>query len=95
MIDGRRDDTPPGGALLFELWRSRSAGEFSVRTYFTAQTLDQMRSSAPLTLSNPPQRVPVFIPGCSRADMSCALDSFLRILKQASRPRVITERHFP
>jgi len=95
MIDGRRDDTPPGGALIFELWRSRSNQEYSVRTYFTAQTLDQMRSSAPLTLSNPPQRVPVFIPACSRADMSCPLASFLRILEQASEPPVVPERQSP
>ena len=27
LIDGRRDDTPPGGALVFELWKSRSTGE--------------------------------------------------------------------
>jgi len=95
MIDGRRDDTPPGGALVFELWRSHSNGEYSVRTYFTAQTLDQMRSAAPLTVSNPPLRVPVFIPGCSRADMSCPLVSFLRILEQASEPTAVTERQFP
>jgi 4-phytase/acid phosphatase len=84
MIDGRRDDTPPGGALIFELWRSRSKGEYSVRTYFTAQTLDQMRFSAPLTLSNPPERIPLFIPGCSQADMSCPLDVFLHLLEQSS-----------
>jgi 4-phytase / acid phosphatase len=95
MIDGRRDDTPPGGALIFELWRNRTGEEFSVRTYFTAQTLDQMRSSEPLTLSNPPQRVAVFIPGCSRADMSCPLASFLRVLEQASEPPVVPQRHFP
>ncbi len=23
LIDGRRDDTPPGGALVFELWEQR------------------------------------------------------------------------
>jgi 4-phytase/acid phosphatase len=95
MIDGRRDDTPPGGALIFELWRSRSNGDYSVRTYFTAQTLDQMRSSAPLTVSNPPQRVPVFNPACSRADMSCPLASFLRILEQASEPTVVPKRQLP
>jgi len=80
IIDGRRDDTPPGGALMFELWRNRSDGKYSVRAYFTAQTLEQMRASTALTALNPPERVPVFIPGCSRADMSCSLDSFLRLL---------------
>ena len=84
MIDGRRDDTPPGGALIFELWHNKSNGEYSVRGYFTAQTLEQMRSSVSLSLSNPPERAPIFIPGCSRADMSCPLASFSRILEQAS-----------
>ena len=26
IVDGRRDDTPPGGALIFELWHGRSTG---------------------------------------------------------------------
>lgn len=84
IIDGRRDDTPPGGAILFELWRNRSSRQYSVRLYFTAQTLHQMRDATPLTLSSPPERVPVFVPGCSRADMSCSLPSFLAILEQAA-----------
>ena len=31
IIDGRRDDTPPGGTLVFELWRASSSGEDRVR----------------------------------------------------------------
>jgi 4-phytase/acid phosphatase len=84
IIDGRRDDTPPGGSLVFELWQNPSNARYSVRLYFTAQTLDQMRSSTPLSLSAPPARVPVFIPGCSDADMSCPLNSFLRLLSDAA-----------
>jgi len=80
IIDGRRDDTPPGGALVFEVWRDRSSGGYSVRTYFTAQTLDQMRDAAPLTAAQAPARVPVFVPGCGREDMSCDLHSFLTLL---------------
>jgi len=80
IIDGRRDDTPPGGALVFELWHDRSTGSDSVRTYFTAQTLDQMRDSVSLTGAQAPARAPVSIPGCSRADMSCDLGSLLRLL---------------
>jgi 4-phytase / acid phosphatase len=82
IIDDRRDDTPPGGALIFELWRA-AAGADSVRVYYTAQTLDQMREMQPVTLANPPQRVPVFVPGCSRADMSCALDGFAAAVQNA------------
>ena len=76
LIDGRRDDTPPGGALIFELWKERKTGEYAVRVYYTAQTLDQMRNRTPLSLDNPPERVAVFVPGCSRADASCKWETF-------------------
>jgi 4-phytase/acid phosphatase len=32
IVDGRRNDTPPGGALVFELWKIRGTNEYSVRT---------------------------------------------------------------
>jgi 4-phytase/acid phosphatase len=80
IVDGRRDDTPPGGALVFELWRNTTSGAYTVRTYFMAQTLEQMRMSSDLTLKNPPDRVEVFLPGCSTTDMSCPLPSFSKLI---------------
>jgi 4-phytase / acid phosphatase len=88
IIDGRRDDTPPGGALEFELWKG-DAGEYSVRLFYTAQTLDQMRNATLLSLKNPPERVPVFIPGCSRSDFSCDWKSFQRAMTSAIDPRFV------
>jgi 4-phytase/acid phosphatase len=76
IIDGRRDDTPPGGALVFELWRSESDGSEFVRLRYTAQTLEQMRESQPLAAQNPPADVPVFLPSCSGEDLSCTWASF-------------------
>jgi len=76
LIDGRRNDTPPGGALVFELWKKHGADEYSVQTYYTAQTLEQMRNATPLSLGNPPERVPVFVPGCSQAGASCPWKAF-------------------
>lgn len=58
IVDGHSDDTPPGGALVFELWQATD-GAYSVRVYYTAQTLQQMRQAQPLTSANPPVRVPV------------------------------------
>lgn len=81
IADGRPDDTPPGGALLFELWRPANGGEDFVRVYYTTQTLEQMRSATVLTNQNPPVRVPVFVPACSRADSSCSLPDFDRALR--------------
>ena len=83
IADGRRDDTPPGSALVFELWKNRTSGEFKVRAYFTAQTLEQMRSATELTLENPPQRVPVFLPGCGGVDLFCSWMSFKQSIRQS------------
>jgi 4-phytase/acid phosphatase len=89
VLDGRVNDAPPGGALIFELWQS-SAGEPFVRLRFTTQTLEQMRRAEPLKLSNPPAEAPVFVPGCSRADLSCTLDGFSAAMRQATDPAFVT-----
>jgi 4-phytase/acid phosphatase len=81
LIDGRRDDTPPGGALVFELWKTHDSGEYSVRTFYMAQTLEQMRSATPLSTAHPPERVPVFVPACALADSSCRWDAFSQAVK--------------
>jgi 4-phytase/acid phosphatase len=80
LIDGRRDDTPPGGALVFELRETPGKEEYSVRTYYMAQTLDQMRNATPLSLQSPPERVPVFVPGCSKDDFSCGWEALQQAL---------------
>ena len=84
IVDGRRDDTPPGSTLIFELWKHRGTGTYDVKIYFSAQTLEQMRYAKTLTLNAPPQRVPVFIPGCSKSDFSCSWASFSQVMRQAS-----------
>jgi 4-phytase / acid phosphatase len=81
LIDGRVDDTPPGGALVFEIWKQRDFPSYSVRAYYTAQTLEQMRNATPLTLASPPAIAPVFIPGCGQADGSCPWDAFQQALQ--------------
>jgi 4-phytase/acid phosphatase len=86
LIDGRCDDTPPGGALIFELWKKHDAPEYSVHTYFTAQTLDQMRNATLLNVTNSPERVPVFVPGCSRADLSCPWKAFQQAVQAGTDP---------
>jgi 4-phytase/acid phosphatase len=84
IIDGRWNDTPPGGALVFEVWQDGQTRKYTVRTSYMAQTLEQMRHATPLNATNPPQRVPVFVPGCSQADMSCALDAFESAVKSST-----------
>jgi 4-phytase/acid phosphatase len=89
VLDGRVDDSPPGGALVFELWRSATNGAF-VRVAFTAQTLEQMRKSEPLTAANPPAEAPIFVPACSRPDFSCTWDSFSAAMRQATDPAYVS-----
>ena len=83
-IDGRLDDTPPGGALVFELWQ-RGNRSF-VRVYYTAQSLNQMRNATPLSTANPPDRVPVFVPACGQADGGGEWKAFKQALEAATDP---------
>ena len=43
------DDPPPGGALIFELWRNGDREKVVIR--FRAQTMDEMRSLSPVSTS--------------------------------------------
>ena len=83
--------TLPGGALVFE--RRRSAdGRERVSLSYLAQTLEQMRSAAPLTLDAPPVRIPIRIPGCStgEAGYPCAIDDFTRAIRDALEPECVS-----
>ena len=84
MIDGRKDDTPPGSGLVFELWKNPRLNTYSVRVFYRAQTLEQMRNALPLTLKDPPWKVSVALPDCNRTDAECDISSFKRALESAS-----------
>jgi 4-phytase/acid phosphatase len=74
-LDGRRDDTPPGTELAFELWQSAS-GTYTVRVTASMQTLRQMRAMEDLTLSAPPARAVLTIDGCLAAKHACRWEDF-------------------
>jgi 4-phytase/acid phosphatase len=73
------DDAPPGGALIFTLWRSPDNGRYSVRLQFTAQTPDQMHDASP----DAPAITEIFVPGCSTAapGYPCPWEAFRAIAK--------------
>ncbi len=48
------NETPPGGALIFALWRDESGG-YQVTARYLAQTLEQMHDATPLSLAAPPE----------------------------------------
>jgi 4-phytase/acid phosphatase len=79
-------EASPGGALIFELWRHGAKGEPFVRVLYAAQTLDQMRSMAPLGLDRPPAIAAVPVPGCADTGSGCPLRTFTaHVLERVAR----------
>jgi 4-phytase/acid phosphatase len=77
------NDTPPGGALVFEVRQPLHGGESFVRVFSIAQTLDDMRTLA----ANAPERVPVLVPGCPQLD--CPISTFDRVVGGAIDPAFV------
>ena len=81
-------EAAPGGAILFELWRRGPQGRQFVRVLYAAQTLDQMRFMAPLSLQRPPATAAIGIAGCGDAERGCPLDLFTaHVLRQVAAPK--------
>ncbi len=79
------DFCAPGGALVFELRQSKETGEYLVRVFFTAQSLDQLRNLTPLSLTAPPETTQLLIPGGSRpgASLDVSFETFQNLLHNA------------
>ena len=58
----QRNQTPPGGALMFEV-RESADKKLRVYTSYVAQSLEQMRNATPLTAETPPAKTPLRLPG--------------------------------
>jgi 4-phytase/acid phosphatase len=86
------DDTPPGGALIFSLWRQPDTAQYFVRTQYVAQTLQQMRSATPLTMATPPAKQDVAVSGCESATESigCSWETFAKTLQRAIDNRFVS-----
>jgi 4-phytase/acid phosphatase len=72
----QRNQTPPAGALVFEVRETR---EKKRRVYvsYVAQSPDQMRNATPLTAGAGPLRTPLRVPGCSTAPgFACTIEQF-------------------
>jgi len=78
------DDTPPGGALIFSLWRD-AGGQYFVKLRYVAQSLDQMRFAAPLSLAVPPESQDVALPGC--AVSGCPWEAARQTIEKAIDPQ--------
>jgi 4-phytase/acid phosphatase len=79
------DSTAPGTALAFEVWR-QGRNARTVRVVVLYQTLEQLRSAAPL--NGAPMHVSVALLGCSR--QGCAPDALAAHLTHAIPPTCLT-----
>jgi 4-phytase/acid phosphatase len=86
------DDTPPGGALVFSLWRQPDTARYFVRTEYLAQTLQQMRNGTPVTLAAPPATEDVVPAGCESAkdNTGCPWETFAKAVRRAIDIRFVS-----
>jgi 4-phytase/acid phosphatase len=80
----QKDETPPGGALLFSLWKE--GDRTFVTTEYVAQSLDQMRALSPLAPGEPPLRQDVRVPACGNggSEGNCPWPIFRTVLEKAT-----------
>ena len=80
----QRNQTPPAGALVFEV---RMGADKKQRVYssYLAQSPEQMRRASPLTQEAPPLRTPLRIRGCSAntPGFPCVMDEFAVVMRNA------------
>jgi 4-phytase / acid phosphatase len=81
------DDTPPGGALIYSLWRDPATGQYSMKLRYTAQSLEQMRDVTPLSLAVPPESQDLSLLGC--ATMDCPWETVRELMRKAIDPAFV------
>lgn len=85
-LDGyARDQVPPGGAMVFELWRTQG-GRPMVRALYVAQTPRQLRSLSELGEKDPPATALLQVAGCDGRHGACPWKKFDRIASAALDP---------
>lgn len=86
LPDLPENDTPPAGALVFELYTGPSPGNYKVRVRYVHQTVRQLRSAV-LSLADPPNWVDLPMRECNG---DCSFDQFNHIVGNAIRPEFVT-----
>lgn len=80
----QRNQTPPAGALTFEV-RETQDKKLVVYTAYVAQSMEQMRSATPLTKESLPARTPLKLQGCSsdKPGFPCPIEEFAVAVRNA------------
>lgn len=91
------NDTPPGSALVFEIWRDTATRKRNVRTYLITETPKAMRDAVPLSLRTPPTKTAVFVPGCSTIaeGYPCDWEAFRKVAEAAIDPAFVAKEPPP
>jgi 4-phytase/acid phosphatase len=84
LPDLPQDDTPPAGAMVFELYKNTQTEKYSLHIRYVYQLLKQLRTKAALTLSNPPQWIEVAVPRCKQ---NCDLEAFQELVSNPMSER--------
>ena len=73
----QRNQTPPAGALVFEV-RETADKKLKVYASYIAQSPEQLRNATPLVGDVLPLRTPLRLPGCSSAQpgFACSIEEF-------------------
>jgi 4-phytase / acid phosphatase len=77
MTDLPDDDTPPAGALVFELYEGKNPGDLFVKLRYVHATMAQLRRQSVLSLSSPPEWSGISIPNCKHP---CSFKNFEKIM---------------
>jgi 4-phytase/acid phosphatase len=80
-----KNDTPPAGALVFELYRDPAKNKYVVHARYVYQTLDQLRTK----VDSPPRSVPLSFPSCKG---DCELQEFENAVHSAMDKQGLSAR---
>jgi 4-phytase/acid phosphatase len=88
LPDLPENDTPPAGALVFELHRSTQTSKYSLQIRYVYQMVEQLRTKSGLTLERPPKWIDVAVPRCQGV---CDLETFKQLVANPeSKPQACT-----
>ncbi len=83
-LPGQNEKTPIGGQVVFERWHDTKNNKDLLKVEYVYQTSEQLRSTEPLTLKNPPKRVTLQMDGCQiDANGYCDWGQFAQVLNAA------------